>query len=49
MSNIKEEAESAKNRLKKLLLEEFKKVAKPGPEHFGHFYSVVKTINKALA
>ena len=48
-SNVKEEAESAKNRLKKLLLDEFKKVAKPGQEHFGHFYSIVKTINKALA
>lgn len=48
-SNIKEEAESAKNKLKKLLLEEFKKVAKPGPEYYGQFYSVVKVINKALS
>lgn len=48
-SNIKEEAESAKAKLKKLLLDEFKKVAKPGPEYFGQFYAVVRIINKAFA
>jgi putative ATP-dependent endonuclease of the OLD family len=44
----KEEQDSAKSKLKKLLLEEFKKAAKPTAEYFGHFYSVVKVINKAL-
>lgn len=47
-SGNKEEQESARNRLKRLLLEEFKKSAKPGAEYFGNFYPLVKTINKAL-
>ena len=46
-SGDKDEADSAKNRLKKLLLEEFKKKAKPGTEYFGGFYPLVKLINKA--
>jgi energy-coupling factor transporter ATP-binding protein EcfA2 len=48
LSDVKEEAESARNKLKKLLLDEFKKVAKPGPEYYGQFYAVVKIINKAI-
>jgi len=48
-AGTKEEQESAKGRLKKLLLEEFKRTAKPGLEHFGHFYPLVRAINKALA
>ncbi len=50
-AGTKEEQDSAKNRLKRLLLEEFKKQAggKPGQEFFGKFYSLVKSINKALA
>jgi len=44
----KEEQESAKNRLKKLLLEEFQKKAKPGAEYFGNFYPLVRVINRAL-
>ena len=48
-AGTKEEQESAKGRLKKMLLDEFKKTAQPGPEHFGHFYPLVKTINKALS
>ncbi len=44
----KDEQESARNKLKKLYLEEFKKVAKPGPECFGNFYPIVRVINKAL-
>lgn len=44
----KDEQKSAKNNLKKLLLAEFKKEAKPGDEYFGDFYSLVKAINKAL-
>jgi putative ATP-dependent endonuclease of the OLD family len=43
-----EEQRSAKGRLKRLLLEEFKKQAVPGQEYYGHFYSLVKVINKAL-
>jgi putative ATP-dependent endonuclease of OLD family len=48
-SGTKEEQESAKNRLKKLLLEQFKKVAEPGSNDFAHFYQLTRTINKALA
>jgi len=48
-AGTKEEQDSAKRRLKKLLLEEFKKQAKPGHEFFGKFYPLVKAINKALA
>lgn len=47
-SGTKEEQESAKSRLKKLLLEEFKAKAQPGDEFFGKFYALAKTINKAL-
>jgi energy-coupling factor transporter ATP-binding protein EcfA2 len=48
-AGTKEEQDSAKNRLKKLLLDEFKRKAKPGGEYFGQFYPVVRAINKALA
>jgi len=48
-AGTKEEQDSAKGRLKKLLLEEFKRVATPGVNDFGHFYSVVKVANKALS
>jgi hypothetical protein len=48
-NGTKEERESARNNLKKLLLDEFKAKAKPGPEFFGSFYAVTKAINKALA
>jgi putative ATP-dependent endonuclease of OLD family len=44
----KDEQESARNKVKRLYLEEFKRVAKPGPEYFGNFYPIVKVINKAL-
>jgi ABC-type cobalamin/Fe3+-siderophores transport system ATPase subunit len=44
-----EERKSAKNRMKTLLLNEFKKVASPGPEFFAGFYALAKQINKALA
>lgn len=47
-SGTKEEQESAKSRLKKLLLEEFKAKAHPGEEFFGRFYALARTINKAL-
>jgi putative ATP-dependent endonuclease of OLD family len=47
-AGTKEEQESARNHLKKLLLEEFKTKAKPGAEFFGNFYALTKAINKAL-
>lgn len=43
-----EERKKARNQLKKLILAEFKAKAVPGPEHFGEFYKVAKTINRAL-
>ncbi len=45
----KEEQESAKGKLKKLFLEEFRKNAKPGTEYFGQFYSIVRAINRAFS
>lgn len=48
-AGTKDEQESAKGRLKRLLLEEFKRQAKPGPDDFGHFYALAKIINRALA
>lgn len=47
-AGTKEESESAKNRLKKLLLEEFKNRAQPGTDFFGHFYTLCRVINKSL-
>jgi putative ATP-dependent endonuclease of OLD family len=47
-SGTKEEQESAKRRLKKALLEEFKAKAKPGEEFFGKFYALARVINRAL-
>lgn len=44
----KDEQTSAKNRLKGLLLEEFKRQAKPGANHYEGFYPIVKAINSAL-
>jgi putative ATP-dependent endonuclease of OLD family len=44
----KEEQESARNSLKKLLLDEFRKRAVPGPEWFGNFYPLVRIISNAL-
>jgi len=48
-SGTSEEQKRAKARLKKLLLDEFKKRAQPGEQYFGKFYSLAKTINKAIA
>ncbi len=47
-SGTKEEQDSARGRLKKLLLQEFKARARPGEEFFGQFYAVARIINKAL-
>lgn len=44
----KEEQESARSRLKKLLLYEFKAKAQAGDEFFAKFYALAKTINRAL-
>ncbi len=42
------ERRSAKQRLKGLLLEEFKAKATPSAEYYGKFYGVVRIMNKAL-
>lgn len=47
-SGTKDEQDSAKGRLKKLLLEEFKRQARPGQEHFGKLYPLAKTISRIL-
>jgi len=43
-----EEQRSAKSRLKRLLLAEFRRQATPGQEYYGHFYSLTKIIDKAF-
>jgi len=43
------EKNDARNALKKLILEQFKKVATPGDEHYKHFYALARSIDKALA
>ncbi|MGH7323114.1 MAG: hypothetical protein ACREJ9_00520 [Candidatus Rokuibacteriota bacterium] len=48
-AGTKEEQDSAKKRLKTLLLEEFEKKAAAGSEFFGNFYALTKVINKAMA
>lgn len=47
-AGTKEEQDSARRKIKKLLLGEFKKQATPGQEHYKHFYLLAKIINKAL-
>jgi len=44
----KKEQQAARGELKKLLLAEFKQKASPGAEYYGHFYPLVRKINKAL-
>lgn len=48
MGGTGEEAKSAKQKLKRLLLSEFKKQATPGEEYFGEFYKLSKLITKAM-
>ena len=48
-AGTKDEQKSAKGDLKRLLLDEFKRVAEPGTEDFDHFYQLARAINKALA
>jgi putative ATP-dependent endonuclease of the OLD family len=45
----RDEQKSAKEKLKLLYLEEFKKTASPGGEFFGEFYKLAKVLNKALS
>ncbi|MDH4319191.1 MAG: ATP-binding protein [Desulfobulbaceae bacterium] len=45
----REESKSAKNQLKKLYLEEFKRQSSPGEEFYGGFYKMTPTINKAFS
>lgn len=47
-SGTKEEQESARNRIKRLLLDEFKRQARSDRNLFGGFYTLSKAINKAL-
>jgi putative ATP-dependent endonuclease of the OLD family len=47
-NGTKDEQTSAKNKLKGLLLGEFKSKAAPGDAYYGGFYPLVKAINKAL-
>jgi AAA15 family ATPase/GTPase len=48
-AGTKDEQDSAKGRLKRLLLEEFKRQAQPGSEDYGHFYQLARAINRALS
>jgi len=48
-AGTKDEQDSAKRKLKALLLEEFEKKATAGPEFFGNFYALTKVINKAIS
>ncbi|MCC6067685.1 ATP-binding protein [Ferrovum sp. PN-J185] len=43
-----DKAKSAKNKLKKLLLDEFLLKARPGNEYYSDFYKIVTVINKAM-
>lgn len=47
-SDNKDEAKTAKEQLKKLYLEEFKSVAKPGDEYYSEFYKLASKLNKSL-
>ncbi len=47
-SDNKEESEKAKNKLKKLYLEEFKANARPGDEYYKEFYKMTAKLNRAF-
>lgn len=49
MNGSKDEQRSAKAKLKKHLLEEFKTTAAARTDHFKHFYAITKMINRAMA
>ncbi|MDR3723145.1 MAG: AAA family ATPase [Terracidiphilus sp.] len=44
-----EHKKSAKSRLKRMLLDEFKRVAVPGEEYYGRFYGLAKKIDNAMS
>lgn len=48
MGGTSDEAKSAKQRLKRLLLNEFKRQAKPGADYFGEFYKLSRLITRAM-
>jgi hypothetical protein len=45
----RDQREPARRRLKKLLLEEFKRTAVPGQEYYGHFYPLARKIDAAVS
>jgi putative ATP-dependent endonuclease of the OLD family len=47
-SSSDKERDSARRKLKELLLDEFKAESKPGAEAYGEFYKLAKAINKSL-
>jgi len=49
MNGLPKERHSAKNKLKELILQEFKRVAIPGDEHYKGLYSLARQVDKALA
>jgi predicted ATP-dependent endonuclease of OLD family len=49
MNGTTKERHSAKNKLKALILQEFKKVAQPGEEHYTGLYTLAKQVDKALS
>lgn len=48
LAGSSDESKSAKQKLKRLQLEEFKRQAQPGQDYYGEFYKLVKVINKAM-
>jgi putative ATP-dependent endonuclease of the OLD family len=47
-SGTKEERDQARNQLKRMYLEQFRAVARPGSEYFAEFYRIAKAATKAL-
>ncbi len=48
LSGTTEERRDANNHLKKLYLQEFKKEARPGEDHFRRFYELARAINRGF-
>ena len=49
MNGTSKERHSAKNKLKELILQEFKKVASPGEEHYKGLYGLAKQVDRPLS
>jgi len=49
MNGSSKERHSAKNKLKQLILQEFKSVAVPGEDHYKDLYGLAKQVDKALS